>query len=637
MEEKKPIPDEHRIDDLQKDIYSRSFNNEVSSRASLSNEKIPVNTAWEHQTIDPEILKQQQPQPTTGKFFKRIFIISALFFLICAGAAAFIFFGGLNVIANNNVDMTFIGPVAIAAGDELDFDIVIKNNNRSDIVNAELYIDYPDGTKQATDISQDLLHEKDGVGEIPGRSEVKRTIRSVLFGKERSTKEITVTLEYGVKASNALYKKEKTYKVAISSTPLTMKIDHPTQIPSGEDLPFTITIASNSSVPLTDLLVTADYPQGFQVRSSDPEPLDKGVWALPILKPGDTQTITIHGVAQGEENNEKVFRFNVGVKNKLNEKVIATSFLNTSESVVLHRPSLGGKVVIGDSSNSDVVIGPGQSVNGKIELVNNTSEQFTDAHATIVFSGNAFDDQSPQAPGALYRLPTKTMSWDQTTSPSLGTIAPGQKVSLDFSLATLPAQTLANIKNGTISVSFVGSATSLGSGKLISTSNDRIIKVQPGITMIPRLVYSVGPFKNTGPVPPRSEATTTYTVIWTVTRSTNDVVGAEAHGTLPSYVTWLDQVSPATEGLTWIPEKNEVVWHIGDIPGGIAGQASREVAFRVGIVPSFSQIKQMPIIVNNISFKAKDAYTGKILSTNGLSLTTYLSTDPNIKDGTVRP
>ncbi len=624
----------HRIDGLEQNMYSREFKTDVSPRASLSPEIVsaPIDEVWKDEPIKELEKIKTEPKEVASPVFKRIFIVSALFFLLSAGVAVFIFYGGLNIISTSKVDMTFVGPVSIAAGDELGFDIIIHNQNRSQLLNTQLYIDYPDGTKQAMDISQDLLHTKEDVGDIPAHTDTQRTVRAVLFGRERTDKEIKVTLEYSVKNSNGIFKKEKSYKVNISSTPLTMTINHPPEVASGQDVSFTVDIASNSNVPLTNLALKAEYPRGFSFRSSEPEALDSTVWKIETLKPGEKKTITITGKAEGEESDERVFRFNIGIADKLNDKAIATSFLTASESIRVRRPPLAATLIVADTNAANPVVNPGQNLNGRIELANNMTVQLIDLQVDLVLGGDALDVMSPKAEGALYRLPNKTITWEKTSLSQLTMLGPGERISLLFSLSTLPQSVLIGIKNGQITLELNARGTAVGTGQLITSNVIKKAKVQPMLSLLNQLLYSSGPFTNSGPVPSKAESKTTYTVTWALTHTTNEIVNAEVHGFLPGYVKWLNVKSPENSGLTWFPERNEVVWQAGTIPLGTVGEVAKEVSFQVEIQPSFSQINTTPLVIDNIWFKGRDTFTGGTISITPASLTTYLPTDPDYKD-----
>ncbi len=274
--------------------------------------------------------------------------------------------------------------------------------------------------------------------------------------------------------------------------------------------------------------------------------------------------------------------------------------------------------------------GPGDKVTGDVTIKNNLSVQLVDAKVALAFSGNVFNDQSPASLNALYRLPNTTLYWDRLTSGKLERINPGDSVDLSFSFASLPAETISSIKNGTIKLDLIVEGRTIGTERAVSTKASKIVRIQPPVTVVPRIVYSVGSFENSGPIPPKNEETTTYTVIWTVTGSTNDLTNVEVRGTLPSYVQW---IGPGGQkpGLTWNSEKSEIVWRIGDIPAGTAGRAAQEVEFQISFLPGFSQVRTTPDLVTNIRMKATDLFTRRDINVSGLKLSTELLTDPQYR------
>lgn len=637
MENKDPLKQD-TIKTLEQDLYSQDFKSDITSRSELTSTEVPAQKQWQHKPEPQLIVEASNTEKNPRSFIKKVLIIASIFFVICAVVTGFIFYGGLNLVSTSKVDIRFEGPVSIAAGQELVFDVVITNDNRTALVNPQLYIDFPDGTKQAAALSEDLLHTKDALEDIPSKTTSKRTVHAVLFGKQSSEKEIMVTLEYGVKASNGIFKKEKTYKVNISSTPLTMNISHPTEIGSGQDVSFSVDVVSNSNVALTNLALKADYPRGFTFKDAVPEALDTTVWKIPLLKPGEKKTIVINGKLEGEENDERVFRFNVGIQDELNDKAISTSFLTLSESLKIRRPPLATQLTFNNTTAQNSIVSPGQNIQGKIVLTNNMKEEIVDIEASVVFSGNAFESTSPNAADALYRLPTKTLLWDETTQSALNSLAPGNSVTLSFALSTLPQSVLSGIKNGQINISFKARGTAINSGQSIVTEATRITRVQPSFRVVPQITYSMGPFTNTGPIPAKAETKTTYTVTWRATHTSNEVSNVEVHGSLPSYVKWLNVISPGGTDIRWIPERNEIVWYAGTIPPGTPGLTAKEVSFQVEVYPSYNQIGTAPIVVDNIWYKGVDVFTGVTLSSpSSQSLTTYLPLDPQFKsyDGKV--
>jgi len=68
---------------------------------------------------------------------------------------------------------------------------------------------------------------------------------------------------------------------------------------------------------------------------------------------------------------------------------------------------------------------------------------------------------------------------------------------------------------------------------------------------------------NTGPVPPKVEQPTTYTVVWTVDNTSSAVGNAKVTATLPPHVKWLNETSPSGESVSYDQNSGLVTWEIG--------------------------------------------------------------------------
>jgi hypothetical protein len=609
-----------KIDELQKELYERDFKSTLpSARQHFSEHPVEVNNEWQHPTYDNTGVPAKPPRIVAGSFFKKILIFSLIFFLVSAGLLVYMFYNGWNIISSNNVDITFLGPVTIAAGSELDFDVLVNNQNRSAIENATLYIDYPDGTKEVSDITKDLLHEKDVIGEVVSKSSARRTARSVLFGELNSQQEIRVKLEYGLKNANATYTKEKSYNVTISSTPLTITVEHPHDLISGDAVELTASVTSNSSTPLTNLLLKVDYPFGFSFTSADPAPsFDNDYWLIPSLNPGQTLSFTLRGTLLGEQNDERVFHYSIGSQNPENDKLIATRYFSQPESIFIQRPPVALAMTLDNSAAASVTTIQGTMIRGSIDVVNNLPVTVVDTSIHLVFSGPLYDRSSIQASNGFFQSSLNAIVWDKNTDSQLASLAPGEKVSLMFSFSTL-SPTAGQFKNGTMTLNGTVNAhrsDDPDTAHLLSTSLSRTIQTQTSIGIIPQIVYSTGPFRNRGPIPPKVDTKTTYTVIMSAVNSLNDVRAGEVHATLPPYVTWNS-------------DKNEVVWRVGDLAAGTGfSKTSRQVAFQIEFLPSLSQAHNSQTLVSDISLNAVDSFTNTSLLVKAKDLTTRLFADP---------
>jgi hypothetical protein len=146
-------------------------------------------------------------------------------------------------------------------------------------------------------------------------------------------------------------------------------------------------------------------------------------------------------------------------------------------------------------------------------------------------------------------------------------------------------------------------------------------------------VRTVGPFANTGPIPPRAEQKTTYTVLWTVNNGFNAIHNTEVTATLPAYVTWVGQTSPSSENISYDRNKGTVTWDIGNISADMtSARQRREVAFQVLLEPGVNLVGQAPILVDQSKLTAIDDFTGSMLESTQDSITTRFSTDPTYRE-----
>lgn len=627
--------DNNRLEKLQKEIYGRTFESPTPPvRQHFSEQQAPVESGWQHeeqpQRIEPPTDADLKPKKKS--FFKKILIAVIIFFVLSAGVLAYMFFAGWNVVSANNVSISFNGPITVAAGTNLDLGIDVKNLNNSGIENATLYIDYPDGTKKAEDITEDLLHETRVVGEIPTRASTTTIAHAILFGELNAKRQIKVTLEYGLKNLNATYKKSETYEVMISSTPVTIVVDHQPQAITNTQVDFDMGVTSNSSAPLTNLLVKVDYPFGFSFTQADPAPsFESSYWLIPLLKPGEKKNIHISGAIQGEQNDERVFHFSIGAQDPHNPKIIATRYLTQAESVIVQKPPLSIKMTLNGSSTPTIATVQGSSIQGTIEIVNNLTTRIVDPQVQVTFGGQLYDASSVRSGLGFFQSNTNSITWNKSNIPNFVSLDPGQKMTFTFSFSTYPTSRV-SVKNGTMDVKATVQGNqndTSNSSQTLSSSVASKVQTKTAIGILSRLVYASGTFRNRGPIPPKVGSKTTYTVIWTATNSSNDVRGAEVHATLPSYVHWLSAVNPASESVTWNPDKNEVVWRLGDLVAGTgAGKQAREVSFQIEFQPSLSQVADSPTLLMDTGMTATDSFTNETLSATANNLTTRLSSEP---------
>ena len=573
-------------------------------------------------------------------FVTKIFIASVLFCFAAIGIGAYLFLNGANLISANNIDVTINGPISVDGGTPISFDVVATNNNNVPLQTVDMSVDFPAGTTDPTDPTSVLQNYRKLIGDMPTGGVSHQTVNAIMFGEENTQKEITVTLTYSVKGSTAIFTKVKTYDVLISSSPLSVNVSSFDQITSGQQFDLKVVLKSNSSQILKNVLVKATYPFGFTYSSASVKPLsDNQTWKIGDLPPGASKTITITGKLDGQDTDTRVFHFYVGAQSTNDPKTIGTQYGLADKSMTIQKPFISLNVgVDNDQTNGDYVGKFGQSNQVQITWFNNLSTAVSNVQIVAKLSGTAYDKTRILPSSGNFQSATDQIVWNQQTNPELASIAPGGSGSVSFSVTPVDRSTLNNqiinpVFNITAGVSGDRKSETNVPQNLTSVTS-RNIRIASNATFTGRIVRSQGPFANIGPIPPKAEKSSTYTVVWIVDNTSSAVGKAQVTATLPSYVTWLGNYSPTSENVTYDKNSGTITWAIGNVDTYTVNTSHRrELDFQISLNPSIAQVGQLVNLVNQANFMAVDTFTNSSIQGTQDTLTTRYSTDPVYKPG----
>ncbi len=611
--------------DLQNKLYSRTVGqNEKEDSLRFHSEDYGVKKDW---------TKEKDARPFFGNtmsLVKKILLSSFIFFGFSAVFVSYVFFWGGNSVSTENVDIEILGPVSIGGGEELSLEISIANKNNVDLQSADLLVEYPEGARKAEDLNSEARRYREFVGDIPSGGKISKKVSVVLFGEENEKKQISASLDYRVAGSNAVFTKEKKYEISISSSPVTMVAEYPREANSGDIVEFVVSLESNSSEIIKGVLLEAEYPFGFSLASADPSPsYGNNAWALGDIGPKAKKTVKLRGKIEGVENDEKVWRWRIGAEDPMDEKKMGVVFLQKTESLAIRKPFIGIDLSLNGEGGKDYAGKKGENVRGEISWQNNLPDNIVDVRVEAKLSGNALDRESVGSASGFYRSSDNTIVWDQTRNRELAEIGPGEGGRFDFDFSSL--KNYADSRRGEeiiISANvYAKRRGERGNWEDVSGTAERKVKIATNLGLQARAVYSSGPFQNHGPLPPKADNETTYTIIWSLANSSNNLSGVRVLSRLPSYVKWLGAVSPASERVSFDPQSGQIAWNAGELKAGAGyGTGAREVAFQISFVPSLSQVGTTPVLIEEASAEGADSFAGISVKSNTRSpLTTALS------------
>lgn len=628
--------DKSHLERLKRGLYKPGEGQASEKFAELSPSRVDVENDWGDTEIVTE-RKERSHRPRADVFLK---VIVALAVLTTAASVLYLlyqYFDPLRQLSDKNIYITFDTPVGVAPGTAADIVVHISNQNRVGLEYTNLAILYPSGTRDGNNPDKDLHDQKKVLGTIKAGETVEFRGSAIFLGEENEEKDIRAVLEYRFEGVSSILTKEELRPVRLLAAPINLVVNTLKEINAGQRLDLSISAISNTVIALRDVFVTIEYPQGFTFTDADPKPtFGNNIWRVGTLSPTGEFHVAIHGILEGSDTQQKVFHTNIGVGSDKTERDISTLYGKVVSDITVKRPFIGISLLINGKPAGEATAVYGQRIDGVITWKNNLPTRITNAQIEVKLRGTVLDRSSINATkGGFYRSLDNTIFWDERGDTALSVLESGESGTVTFLLSPLPAVSGNKVIMNpeiTAEVTVRGKRPSDDPAKVpeeIKTVLAQTVRMSSEAQFVARGVYYDGPFANSGPVPPKVEQETTYTIIWSIVNTSNNLVNGRVRGILPPYVKWYGAASPSSENITYSPTTNEVVWVPGSIPAGTGiAKPPREVAFQLLLTPSLSQLSQTPVILNGIEFTALDSFTNTTIMKTVRDVSTELPTDP---------
>ncbi len=615
-ERKKIIPD--KLEMSERELYVRGREPKQVTRHELHDSVSTIPSAWSGDNQMPT--KKRKKHLMHSKNFRNLFMVAIAFFLGSMIFAFFTFFQGGTTISNNNIDIVVLGNSFVDGGEELPLQIKVANRNRTNIEIADILVEYSKGVGGA----EDIVRERVSLGEIKSGDIAEDIVEIAIFGEQGSVRDVTFTLEYRVENSNAIFVKEYDYQVTIATSPVDVIVEGPENVVSNQLFSTDITVIQNSTEVTENMMLVVTYPSGFKFESASPEPdFGNDTWVLGDLAPGVEKTIQIQGSIRASNGEERIITVISGSQNPDDEQEIGVQFTATPLAIEIGTPFVSAELSTGQTKSNQFIVSSTGETTFTIDWENELDTSLSSLEITARFSGNGFDPTRVTVNQGFFDNNQGRIIWNQNNNSNLNNISPGKTGQLYFSL--IPK---AGVANPTISVAIDAKGVIVGQGtqpEEVSNIYNGVIRVASDVSISNALFFNNGPFVNSGTLPPKVGEETTYTVEWTVSSTTSSLDDVKVVADLPSYITWKGESFPEDANISYNSINRRLTWNAGEITPGASG--SKKIYFKVGFIPSVSQIQTLPTIISSGSLEAKDAFTGDIVSKTFGQLNSSLSRD----------
>lgn len=592
--------------------------NQTAEMASQTHVKTGDSKIIEREVLDKPIIKNKD-RTSIGFYLILVTLIAAVVGIF---ASLYILFSGTGQISTKNISLEVEAPFSVAGGEKLPLQLVIANENDVDLESVSLVLKYPEGTRSANDDAKDIIEERVSVDTIKAGEVKSVPVEVILFGEENEEKEILARLEYRIANSNSFFQKEATpVFVKLNSSPLVLKIDAVEKISSGQEMDVTLTVSSNSSQPLKNILVKASFPNNFSLIRSQPEVVfGQNAWHFEEISPNKTYEIKIRGLVNGLVGEISDIRFEVGSVRTDNKNELASVLNKTKSSFEIEQSFIDVVVSAGGKRGSEVVLDSG-SVTVNIDVKNTLREPIYDMRIEVEPQGNIFSENKLDIKGGFYNASTKSINWENAGVADLKEVGSGKSARVAFSLRDIDR----NQYNPSLEVSVKVYAKRISE----SRSNEEqigsgIIKVKlpSTVKLNSEVAYKNSPFADSGPIPPVVNKTTTYTLTLEVEAGYNDVEKNILTTSLPSYVDWLDKYNGEGK-VEYNPISKQLRWEAGEV----LANTKKQLQFQVSVLPTITQVGQPLTILRSQSLTAVDGFTGVELRANKGDIRNTLSSE----------
>lgn len=592
---------------------------------------------------EPVDLSPKEPEKKfkpPKKYFRLVLGAIIVIILIIIGTSLF---RGQFSFSKDRVDIEITAPTEISSGEEVEFTIKCQNNNRVALEDARLTIDYPQGaySTEGSELAQEAIE----LGTIPARGEKSKDFKIRLAGEKDSAKFLSVKLNYQPVKLSSRFENSTSFRVGIVSVLAGLYLTVPQKAVSGEEITYILDYINSSEEDFFDLKIELDYPSGFSFKSAHPDPSEEdNIWQLEELKKDERGTIRISGLLEGLEGENKVLGASI-VKTE-DDKVMR--YTHTSSVTQISSSPLQVFLTVNDEEEGGNVT-VGEKLSYRIRFKNDTDVALSQLVLKAYLQGEMFDFKTLklEEKSGFFDSLRDVITWSAAGVPSLALLLPGESGEVGFNLSIRRSFSINDFNDKNFQISARAELETFNVPPQFNLEKLKIEKILTSKINSKVVLRAKGYYNetsaeisNSGPIPPRVNQTTTYTIHWQITNTSNDLENVQVTAVLPQGIEWRNVHTSLKKGaqLEYNERTRQIFWKIDRVPAATGFLIpAYELVFQVALRPSITQLGVTPVLIDESSLEGKDIFTGETLGSYSSAIATNLPHDLSIgtKEGRV--
>jgi len=556
-------------------------------------------------------------------------IVGVVVTLAVVTVAGFWFFSRGEKFEERNVRLALTSETQVASGDTVELTVTYSNTTPIDIKDVQLSVEYPEGftfTEASINPKNDAknafslgLVRAGVVGEVVIRGKVLGSVGSVLTYR---TQMLYQPANFSSKFST---RGEATME--ITSSVVTLALDGPKEAIAKTEREWTIAYANTSDSSIDRLRIVVEAPTGFTLVSATPSPSTGLRWDVTGLKGKASGKITFRGkidAAPGDSVEFSAVASLVKPGDILEDQTTATLLLSFVD------PGLELNVAVNGQSDKPTLT-PGELATVSLQIKNSSDAQLDDVALAVQVGG--VGDLSKAANPLKATVSGSTITWTKKHLSGLGSMKPGDVVSLTLSLPTKvpPVVTKDSERNPALAIRASLTSASVPSGTTLPVVTI-VAKVKTTIALTADGRYYTDDLLavGSGPVPPKVGQATTYRIFWTLTSTTSDLKSTTVSAVLPPQATWANtNVTSSAGTVIFDPVTRLVTWSMDTMLAGTGSRFPAAMAsFDVSITPTPDLVGSVVDLLNASTASSTDAWSLSSLSASAGVVTTNVPNDP---------
>ena len=604
-----------RIEKLDRDLYDPTKDHNQKPRRRIHDRDINLDHDFDDEDLD-SLLHDRPKYFLPTSFFKKIFFVVFSFFILTVVVAGISLYDRQESVSEDLIALEILGQPFIDGGEELELQVRVQNFNEQNLELPDLVLSYP----KDSSVDSERVYLRRSLDDLGSKERTTAEFDLVLFGQEGDMRQIEATLEYRIAGSSAIFIKEAQHDVIIRSTPTDILVTAPDTIVRNQELTLSVDVSSNSSKRINDTLLKIDYPRGFNfIRSNISPSYNDNAWYFDTIK-DDAKTIEITGRLAALEGQAQSFAIEYGKQSQTNKNQLETIFNGVTKTIEIQRSFIDARLVVGEPNSSITAVRGGSDVPITLTYENTLAEPIQNAVIEVVMSGELFNPNEVRALRGFYDSSNQKVVFDSGTTERLANLQPGEQGEVSFTVKTNNLSNAAGVlvnPSLDLAVNVFGTEDNGQQKEALSIASHRII-ANSDIAVKPTLQYFEGSFENKGPLPPRANIQTTYTLLFQASNSSNTINEARITTVLPRYVEWQNAITPSTErnNVSFDRATNTLKWELGTLESGLGFGTNqpRTLSVQVAVTPSISQVGADFDMTGDIIFDGFDSFTDTNLS-----------------------